>query len=148
MNLDGTVLSLQSLELPRLEAVLELMFLAAYADGSVATVERDLLRKQAIESTHHRLSEATIDAMLTSIEDTLAQQGREARFESIKRRLGDPKMRAAALATAAAILLADHNIDASEAAWMVRAAQALEVTVEEAVAILRETQRQARASRG
>ena len=54
----------------------------------------------------------------------------------------------APLATAAAILLADQNVDASEAAWMVRAAQALDVTIEEAVAILRETQRQARAARG
>lgn len=136
MNLTGTVLSLDSLEIPRLEAVVELMFLAAYADESVTAEERAVVRGQVLDSTRGRLSSETIDAMLIDIEATLAQRGREARFESIRRRLGDTKMRAAALATAATILRADAHIAASELAWMTRAAQALEVPVDEALALV------------
>lgn len=136
MDFSGTILSLQSLEIPRLEAVVELMFLAAYADESVAPEERTIVRQQLIASTHGRLGRETVEAMLTGIEATLAQHGREARFESIRRRLGDEKMRVAALATAATILQADQRIDPREVAWMARAAAALQVPVDEALALL------------
>ena len=136
MNPTGTVLSLQSLEIPRLEAVVELMFLAAYADESVTSEERAIVHAQVVDSTHGRLGRDTIDAMLIDIEATLAQHGREARFESIRRRLGDAKMRTAALAIAATILRADQLLDPREVAWMARAARALEIPVDEALALL------------
>lgn len=137
MDFEGTILSLQTLELPRLEAVIELMFLAAYADGSVLPSERQALREHVINSTKGHLGPETVEAMLQGIEAALAQEGREARFESIRRRLGDTRVRAAALVTAARILHADNVVAPSEVAWLVRAAEALQIPVEEAIELLR-----------
>ncbi|MCS6901478.1 MAG: tellurite resistance TerB family protein [Polyangiaceae bacterium] len=136
MDCSGTVLSLHSLELPRLEALLELMYLAAYADGHIQETERLVLQQRVVEGSNGRLGEEVIRAMLDSMEKTLAQEGREARFESIRRRLGAPRMRAEALAMAAQILHADQRIDPQEAAWMVRAAHALEIPLEDAMRLL------------
>ena len=136
MDFSGTVLSLNSLELPRLEALIELMFLAAYADGHIQDKERAVLKQRVVEGSCGRLGDEVISAMLESIEGTLAQEGREARFESIRRRLGGTRLRAEALAIAAQILHADQVIDPREAAWMARAAHALEIPLEEAMALL------------
>jgi len=138
VDFQGTMLSLSSLELPRLEAVIELMFLAAYADETITPEERTALRAQVVNSTGGSLGPETVEAILTSIEAALSQQGREARFESIRRRLGDDKMRRAALVTAARILHADHDINSREAAWMIRAARALQIPEEEAIGLLRQ----------
>ncbi len=137
MTTERTQLSLASLEIPRLEAVVELMFLAAYADGVVSGVEREELSAQVAAGTGSVLEPATVKGMLTYIEAALAQEGREARFESIRRRLGEPKMRLAALATAVKILKADQVVDPRELAWLVRAAAALGVEIEDALALLR-----------
>jgi uncharacterized tellurite resistance protein B-like protein len=137
VSTERTQLSLASLEIPRLEAVVELMFLAAYADGVVSGVERDELATQVSEGVGGVLDPATIKGMLSFIEAALEQEGREARFESIRRRLGDPKMRLAALSTAVKILKADQVVAPSEVAWLVRAAAQLGVEVEDALALLR-----------
>lgn len=136
MDFEGTVLSLNSLELPRLEALIELMFLAAYADGQVRPEERALLKQRVTEGSQGRISQMTLDAMLESIEATLAQEGREARFASIRRRLGDTRLRTEALVMAAQILRADQVVDPRETAWMARAADALELPLAEAMALL------------
>ena len=137
VNFEGTVLSLGTLELPRLEALIELLYLAAYADGQIKPEERAKLREKVVEGVEGRLSVTTLDAMLESIEETLAQDGREARFQSIRRRLGDPRLRQEALVMAAQILHADRELDPREAAWMARAAGALELPVEEAMTLLK-----------
>lgn len=134
---ERTQLSLASLEIPRLEAVVELMFLAAYADGAVSDVEREELSAQVSLGVGGVLDQATVKGMLVFIEEALAQEGREARFGIIRRRLGEPKMRLAALGTAVKILKADQVVDPREVAWLVRAAAALEVEVEDALALLR-----------
>jgi tellurite resistance protein len=136
VDFTGTVLSLSSLELPRLEALIELLYLAAYADGRIEPAERAALKQRVIEGSKGRLSEEIIGVMLESIEATLAQDGREARFESIRRRLGDARMRREALVLAAQILRADQIVSPQEAAWMARAAAALEIPVEEAMMLL------------
>lgn len=137
MNFEGTILSLGSLELPRLEALIELLFLAAYADGTISAEERAVLRQKVLEGSQGRLSTETVEAMLDSIEATLAQQGREVRFQSIRRRLGERRLRLEALALAGQILRADHQVDLREASWMARAAEALEIPTDEALALLR-----------
>lgn len=124
------------LDFNRLEALIELMFLAAYADGAVQEEERKTLWDHVVAGSHGRLSQDSVTMMLTAIEEALKQEGREARFASIKRRLREPKLCLAALATAASIIHADRIVDAREAAWMARAADALGVPVDEALALL------------
>jgi uncharacterized tellurite resistance protein B-like protein len=134
---ERTQLSLASLEIPRLEAVVELMFLAAYSDGTVSDLEREEMSAQVVAGVDGMINAATIKAMLVYIEDALAQEGREARFASIRRRLGEPKMKLAALATAVKILKADQVVNPHEMAWLVRAADALGVEIDDALALLR-----------
>lgn len=136
MNTEGTVLSLGSLELPRLEALIELMFLAAYADEQVTSEERELLKQRISEGSRGLISTITLDVMLETIENILAQDGREARFSSIRRRLGSTRLRLEALSLAAQVLWADRVIDPRETAWMARAAEAMEVPLEEAMKLL------------
>ena len=134
-----TEMSLASLELNKLEAVIELMMLAAYADGHVSDVEREALRAQIVEGTKGQVRHETVIEIVDAVERGLAHETREERLGSIKRRLTDPRMRRAALVHVAKILFADARLRVDEVAFMLRAATALEVDPEEATTILRET---------
>ncbi len=136
MSHDGTVLSLGALELTKLEAVVELMYLAAYADGEVVSEERDVFAGHVIGATNGVLSREALTAMLAAIERALASSSREQRFDSIRRRLGDARTREAALGIAIHVLYADRFLDPREAAWVLRAAKALEISEEDANAML------------
>lgn len=136
MSQDGTVLSLGALELTKLEAVVELMYLAAYADGEVVAEERDVFAGHVVGATNGALSREAMTAMLAAIERALASSSREQRFDSIRRRLGDARTREAALRIAIHVLYADKFLDPREAAWVLRAARALEISEEDANAML------------
>ena len=62
MGNDTTELSLASLELDKLEAVVELMFFAAYADGTIDPSERAVFEKNAVTATHGQLRPEVIRA--------------------------------------------------------------------------------------
>lgn len=138
MSHDGTVLSLGALELTKLEAVVELMYLAAYADGEVVAEERDVFASHVTGVTNGVLSREAMTAMLAAIERALASSSREQRFDSIRRRLGDARTREAALRIAIHVLYADKFLDPREAAWVLRAAKALEISEEDANRMLSE----------
>jgi tellurite resistance protein len=133
---ENTVLNLSSLELPKLEAVVELMFLAAYADGVVSDVERQVFVEHIESASQGQLGKEAIGMMLTHIGKALAGEGREARFDVIRRRLGDPRSRKVALGLAIQVLLADGFVDPREEAWLIRAATALEIDPNEAAEML------------
>jgi uncharacterized tellurite resistance protein B-like protein len=138
--MDTTVLSLASLELNELEAFVELMFLAAYADGKVEDVERAAFRGQVVKGTFGQLDAALVDVMLKSIETAMASVDRDAQLERIRERLSDRRKRRAALAHAARVVLADGVLDVSEVEFMERAAAALGETKASVEAMLREAQ--------
>lgn len=138
MSHDGTVLSLGALELTKLEAVVELMYLAAYADGEVVAEERDVFASHVTGVTNGVLSREAMTAMLAAIERALSSSSREQRFDSIRRRLGDARTREAALRIAIHVLYADKFLDPREAAWVLRAAKALEISEEDANRMLSE----------
>lgn len=125
-----------ALEIPKLEAMVELMYLAAYADGVVSREERDVFERHVLAESHGQISAETVRMMVTMIEKALATEKREQRFESIRRRLGDERMRKEALRFACRVVQADDYVDPREAAWLLRAAEALEMTAEEALAAL------------
>lgn len=131
-------MSLASLELAKLEAVIELMMLAAYSDGHVSDVERETLKTQIVEGTKGQVRSDVVIEIVDAVERGLAHSGREERLESIKKRLSDPRMRRQALHHVTKILLADSRLRVDEVAFMLRAATALEIDPEEASNILRE----------
>jgi len=132
-----TQLSLNDLDLPKLEAVVELMFLAAYADGHVSDVERAVFKDHVSTSSRGQVQPATIEAMLAYIEKYLEHDGRESRLEAIRKRLPDERMRLAALDLAIRVIRADNLVHPSESGFLLRAAQALAIEPETALERLR-----------
>lgn len=137
MDKDSTILSLADLELPKLEAVLELMFLAAYSDGTVTPPERAVFRDHLTSSTRGALSAETIDLMIEQIGTSLLEDGRERRLESIRKRLSDERLRMSALDIVIRVMRADDVVHPTESGFLLRAAAALEIPADVALERLR-----------
>lgn len=127
MDTDTTALSLEHLELPRLQAIVELMYLAAFADGVVSPEERAVFRDHVSASTRGQLTASVIEAMLVFIENTLLAEPRDSRLENIRARLPDERMRLAAIELIIRVVRADNVVQPSESGFLLRAAAALEI---------------------
>jgi uncharacterized membrane protein YebE (DUF533 family) len=136
--MDTTVLSLASLELNELEAFIQLMFLAAHADGSITDEERAAFRKQVFDGTAGQLDATLVETMLTSIGAEVLPADRDARLETIRRRLKDPRKRRSALFHAARVVLADGVLALAEVDFLERAAAALGEPVEAVREVIRD----------
>lgn len=124
--------SIRDAEAPQLEAIIELMFLAAFADGEFGDDER-VAFLQSIESlTDRRVAGATLGRLVTRIVSDLESQGRAARLASVKERLPDSGARKAALGLAIQITAADGIIRTSERELILEAAEALDIDRDEA----------------
>ena len=120
------------IEEPKLEAIIELMFLAAFADGEFGEEER-VHFLQSIESlTDRRMAGDTLGKLVSRIVSDLQRDGRAVRLASLKDRLGDAGARKAALGLAIQVTNADGIILTSERELILEAAEALEVDRDEA----------------
>lgn len=125
--------SIRDAEEPKLSAIIELMFLAAFADGDFGDEERAHFL-QSIESlTDRRVAGETLGRLVTRMVLDLEREGRTARLASVKERLGDdPGTRKAALGMAIQLTNADGIIRTSERELILEAAEALDVDRDEA----------------
>jgi uncharacterized tellurite resistance protein B-like protein len=122
---------------PSLEAIVELMFLAAFADGDFGEEERAHFH-QSIESlTQGRVRGDALDSLIARIEREVEREGRDARLASINERLADEGTRKAALRLAIQLTTADGIIRTSERELIFQAAEALEVDRDEAADLVR-----------
>ena len=124
-------------EAPQLEAVVEVMFLAAFADGDFGPEERVHFFKSIEALTDRSLSGATLEHLAARIQGDTTAEGRAARLASIKERLADPGARRAALALAIQLTAADGIIRTSERELILEAAEALGVEHDEAADLVR-----------
>jgi tellurite resistance protein len=125
--METTQISLASLEIGKLEAIIETMLLAAYADGSLNEPERAEIERHIARLTDNRLGPDSTLSMLSHIERSVRAEGRAGRFKSIRERLPDVRMREAAIELAIRLIAVDGVIRDSEHALVVEAAQALGV---------------------
>jgi tellurite resistance protein len=123
---------IRDLEAPALEAVVEVMFLAAFADGDFGEEERAHFFHSIESLTDRTLSGATLALLVTRIHGELVTQGRTARLAVVKERLPDPGARKAALALAIQLTAADGIIRTTEREMILEAADALDVPRDEA----------------
>jgi tellurite resistance protein len=114
-------------EAPQLEAVVELMFLAAHADGDFGADEREFFLKSIESLTDRSLSGETLARLVARISADLEAQGRAARLAAVKDRLPDPGARKAALAMAIQLAATDGIVRTSERELILEAADALDV---------------------
>lgn len=122
----------QSLPHAKLGALVEMMFLAATADGEFSAIERDHFRRSVESLTDGRLGGEALDALLAQAERDLALSGREARLQAVKARLPDLGARRVALALAIEVTAADGVIRTSERELILETAVALDIDPEEA----------------
>ena len=118
---------IRDLEAPELEAVVEVMYLAAFADGDFGPEEREHFLKSIESLTDRSLSGETLAHVVTRITGDLEAQGRAARLASVAERLKDPGARKAALTLAIQLTAADGIIRTTERELILEAADALEI---------------------
>ena len=117
----------QGLSSAKLDALVEMMFLAASADGEFSEVERAHFLHSVESLTDGRLGKPALSALLDQAEADLAASGREARLLAVKARLPDPGARKVALSLAIEVTAADGIIRTSERELILETADALEI---------------------
>jgi tellurite resistance protein len=123
---------LQSLGDTKLEALVEVMFLAASADDDFSDVEREHFVKSVESLTDGRIARAKLDTLVADATAALEREGREARLASVKTRLPDAGSRKVALSLAIQVTAADGIIRTSERELILETAEALEIDRDEA----------------
>lgn len=142
MKFDPTEL-LQSIELDQLEALVEVMYLAADADGEFSASERAELASsiQALaRGTQHEsaLGSEQLGPMLDRVGQALAAEGREGRLAAVREKLADPAARKAAFGLSVKVTAADGIVRTSEREFILDLAEALSVDRDEAADLVRE----------
>jgi tellurite resistance protein len=122
----------QGLSNAKLEALVEMMFLAASADGDFSAVERQHFLQSVESLTDGRLAKATLEGLLDRAKADLEASGREARLSAVKERLPDAGARKVALSLAIQVTAADGIIRTSERELILETAEALEIDRDEA----------------
>lgn len=117
----------QGLSSAKLDALVEMMFLAASADGEFSEVERAHFLHSVESLTDGRLGKTALSALLDRAQADLAASGRAARLLAVKERLPDPGARKVALSLAIEVTAADGIIRTSERELILETADALEI---------------------
>jgi uncharacterized tellurite resistance protein B-like protein len=123
---------LQALGNAKLEALVEVMLLAASADGDFSDVERTHFLNSVESLTDGHIAPERLDALVSEASAALETEGREARLNSVKARLPDAGSRRVALSLAIQVTLSDGIIRTSERELILETAEALEIGREEA----------------
>jgi tellurite resistance protein len=111
----GILSDAEKAALSRVDPMVETLFLMMAADGKVTDSERSAVRGAVRGLTGDLLHEGTIKVMLETYERTLVEQGREERLRSIGVSLAKhPSDAEGAFALAAAVALADDEVDDEE----------------------------------
>jgi tellurite resistance protein len=116
----------------KLEALVEMMFLAASADGDFSDVERQHFLQSVESLTDGRLAKPALEGLLDRAKTDLTASGREARLAAVKERLPDPGARKVALSLAIQVTAADGIIRTSERELILETAEALQIDRDEA----------------
>ncbi len=109
----------------KVEALVEMMFLAASADGELGPEERKLFVKSAEDLTSRLVTGEKLEALLVRAKKQLDESGRDARLTAVKDRLPDPTARKLALSLAIQVTAADGVVRTSERELILETAEAL-----------------------
>jgi uncharacterized tellurite resistance protein B-like protein len=119
--------ALAALQGPEVDAVIELMLLAASADGHLDTSELEQLRQNLLSVEALRLTKADLDPRILAAAKRIDEAPRSERLSELKKALPRPEQRVAALELVISIINADGVFRMSENELAMEVAQALEV---------------------
>ena len=125
----------------KLEALIEMMLLAASADGEFDPDERVRFERNAEMLTAGAMTGQRLDAAMTRARQALEEEGREARLESVKERLPDVATRKLALSLAIEMTAADGVVRTSERELIMETALALGIDGDTAANMVRDLTR-------
>lgn len=138
--------SLEAIEPDQLEALIEVMYLAADADGELGAEERRELASSIARlsggSRHgDELTSERLERWLERFARDLSGQGREQRLSVLRERLGGPAVRKAAFGLSVQVSASDGIVRTSEREFLLDLATALDVDRDEAADLVRQMTR-------
>jgi tellurite resistance protein len=111
----------------KLQALIEVMVLAASADGEFQAEERTRLERAVGALAPERLGKDALPALFGTLEERAAKEGRLARLAAAKKTLGDASACKMALELALQVMMADGVIRTSERELILETAEALDI---------------------
>jgi tellurite resistance protein len=132
--------ALDDLRSPKVEALVEAMYLAATADGELAPEEALQFRATLEALADRRFESEAVAALLDRLGDRLRVDGRAQRLQAIAQAL-DARTRETAVILAAAITASDGEVRGSENDFVADLAEALGIDPERTIELVTKTQR-------
>ena len=123
---------LHTLDEEKLTALIETMYLAAFADGEFSEDERVHFATSVEYLTRGRLVGEALEGVLAKARDSLDSTSRDECIASLKERLGEPMIRKIALVLATDMVAADGVLHPDERDLVVSLARAFELGAEDA----------------
>ena len=133
----STGLSLRDLDPKRLEALIEMMFLAVHADGEFDDRERNAFATQVRALSDGKIAGDAFKTLMARIEKQVDEGGRGARIAALKDAFPDATARTEALALVVRMVAADGVIRTSERELILEVAEGLEIDGDVAADLVR-----------
>jgi len=125
----------------KVEALIEAMFLAAVADGSISPDESAKFAATVSSLSKGKIARTSMDRRVGELTVLLGSEGRKARLDAVKQRLDPGAPRETALLLAAAITASDGEVVWRENNLLAELAETLEIPQERAVDLVSNVQR-------
>lgn len=117
--------SAHSLDEPKLEALIEIMYLAAYADGSFAPEERAHFSRSVQSLTDRKVTPEMLDQVVARLDAARKAAGTAALIAGARATLGSPAACRVALSLAVGVIMADGKVTDSERSMLFEIGSAL-----------------------
>lgn len=122
----------------KIQALIEMMFLAATADGELSSAEQREFVKSAENLTSRLITGEQLELLIARARADLDASGRDARIEAVKARLPDAGARKLALSLAIQITASDGIVRTSERELIMDTARALDIDGDTAADMVRD----------
>ncbi|MDI1451985.1 tellurite resistance TerB family protein [Polyangium sp. 6x1] len=130
--------SSHTLDEPKLEALVELMYLAAYADGDFGAEEKRHFARSVQSLTDRKVTPEQLELLITRLDAARRASGTAALVAGARQTLGSPAACRVALSLAIGVIRADGTISSAERAMVHEIGAALGLDREGVEEMLRE----------
>jgi len=117
--------SAHTLDEPKLEALIEIMYLAAYADGSFAPEERAHFARSVQSLTDRKVTPEMLDKIVTRLDAARKAAGTKTLIAGARAALGSAGACRVALSLAIGVIMADGKVTDSERSMLYEIGAAL-----------------------
>jgi uncharacterized tellurite resistance protein B-like protein len=112
---------------PEVDAMVEVMLLAAFADGSIGQAESAIIKQSLLAADELWINHVDLETRMERAKQRMDETSREERLLKLRTMLPWPEQRVVAIKLATRIVAADGVIDSSERELILQAAEALGV---------------------